>query len=165
MASNGEILKQIVTEVTPRLEVIPAPVANDKPDPAKWSKQEILGHLIDSANHNHRRFVAAVLQDDLVFDGYDQDQWVAVQRYQDAEWAWIIQFWRAYNLRLAEIIDQLPEYQLTRARETHNLNRIAWKTVPVDRPVTLDYLIKDYIVHLEHHLRQILNDYQPVMSD
>ena len=44
--------------------------------PGKWSKKEIVGHLIDSAANNHGRFVRAQLQDDLVFAGYDQDAWV-----------------------------------------------------------------------------------------
>jgi hypothetical protein len=40
---------------------------------------------------------------------------------------------------------------------------MAWKTVPKSQPISLDYLIKDYIGHLEHHVRQILPDYTPVM--
>jgi hypothetical protein len=28
-----------------------------KPGPGKWSRQEILGHLIDSAANNHQRFI------------------------------------------------------------------------------------------------------------
>lgn len=28
-----------------------------KPLPTKWSKKEIIGHLIDSATNNHQRFV------------------------------------------------------------------------------------------------------------
>jgi hypothetical protein len=27
--------------------------------------------------------------------------------------------------------------------------------VPADQPVTLDYFVRDYIAHLEHHLAQI----------
>ena len=43
----------------------------------KWSPREIVGHLIDSAANNHQRFVRGQLQDDLVFLGYAQEDWVA----------------------------------------------------------------------------------------
>jgi len=40
-----------------------------------------VGHLIDSASHNHQRFVRAQFQDSLVFPGYDPNAWVAAQHY------------------------------------------------------------------------------------
>ncbi|MCB0747996.1 MAG: DinB family protein, partial [Ignavibacteriae bacterium] len=39
----------------------------------KWSRKEILGHLIDSAIVNYSRFMNAVSKDDLVFKTYPQD--------------------------------------------------------------------------------------------
>ena len=51
--------------------------------PGKWSPRQVIGHLIDSAGNNHQRFVRSALQDDMVFPGYAQDDWVALQRYQD----------------------------------------------------------------------------------
>ncbi len=48
----------------------------------RWTKKEVLGHLIDSASNNHQRFVRgqiAVRQD---FPGYEQEQWVRIQGYQ-----------------------------------------------------------------------------------
>jgi hypothetical protein len=38
----------------------------------------------------------------------------------------------------------------------HNLDEIAWKTVPAQEPATLDYFMRDYVGHLKHHVRQIL---------
>jgi hypothetical protein len=32
---------------------------------------------------------------------------------------------------------------------------MAFRPLPADQPVTLDYLMRDYIEHLEHHLHQI----------
>ena len=57
-----------------------------RPAEGKWSAKEIIGHLIDSASNNHGRFVRAQLQDDLIFSGYAQADWVAVQRYQERDW-------------------------------------------------------------------------------
>jgi hypothetical protein len=48
------------------LDVVPAKLSRIKdtdfvykPAPDKWSKKEILGHLIDSAANNHQRFIRA----------------------------------------------------------------------------------------------------------
>lgn len=41
-----------------------------KPSIDKWSKKEILGHLIDSATNNHQRFVRAQFEmnPEIVYD-------------------------------------------------------------------------------------------------
>jgi len=42
-----------------------------------------------------------------------------------------------------------------REHTRHNLHELAWQPVPADRPATLDYFMRDYVGHLQHHLRQI----------
>ncbi|MCA1630857.1 MAG: DinB family protein [Acidobacteria bacterium] len=121
-----------------------------------WSAKEIVGHLIDSAANNHRRFVLAQLKDDLIFEGYAQEDWVRVQTYADAPWAGLVELWRAYNLHLAHVMASAPEETLKRARAAHSLDRIAFHTVGASQPATLEYLMRDYIDHLKHHLAQIL---------
>lgn len=122
----------------------------------KWSPKEILGHLIDSATNNHVRFVKAQLTEDLLFPGYEQEEWVRLQRYNEEPWTLLVQLWRHYNLHLAHVMAAIPETSLKTARKEHHLDQIAWRTVPKDQPVTLEYLIRDYADHLKHHLRQIL---------
>lgn len=123
-----------------------------------WSAKEIVGHLIDSAANNHRRFVLAQLKDDLVFEGYAQEDWVRVQRYDAAPWSQLVELWRAYNLHLAHVMSSTPEETLSRARAAHSLDRIAWQLVDADQTTTLAYLMRDYVGHLKHHLRQIFRD-------
>jgi hypothetical protein len=120
-----------------------------------WSAKEIVGHLIDSAANNHRRFVLAQLGDDLVFEGYAQEDWVRTQAYADAPWAGLVELWRAYNLHLAHVMASAPEEVLRRPRASHSLDRIAFRTVGASQPATLEYLMRDYIAHLKHHLTQI----------
>lgn len=127
-----------------------------RPAPGTWSPREIIGHLIDSASNNHQRFVRAQFQDDLVFAGYDQDAWVAAQRYQDAAWADLVALWRAYNLHLARVMAAVPEAVRLRKTRRHNFHQIAWQTVPEGEPATLDYFMRDYVAHLRHHLQQVL---------
>lgn len=121
----------------------------------KWSPKEIIGHLIDSASNNHQRFVRAQFTDELVFPGYAQNEWVAVQQYQRESWPFLIQLWLSYNLHLLHLVAQIPEAKLKQPRRTHNLDKIAWATVSTGEPTTLEYFIRDYINHLKHHLQQI----------
>jgi hypothetical protein len=125
----------------------------------KWSAKQIIGHLIDSAANNHARFVRAQFSDDLVFPGYEQDAWVATQRYNEEPWSQLVKLWQYYNLHLAHVIDGTPEEVRLRPRVRHNLDKIAFKAVPVDQPVTLDYFMRDYVVHLQHHFQQILSKF------
>jgi hypothetical protein len=73
--------------------------------PGKWSRKEIIGHLIDSAANNHARFVRAQLHDDLVFEGYDQARWVEVQRYRERPWTDLVGLWQAYNVHIASVME------------------------------------------------------------
>jgi DinB superfamily len=148
-------LKATVLAASETLAAIPDEVAARKPGPGKWSPKEIIGHLIDSAANNHQRFIRAQLQDDLVFDGYAQDDWVSAQRYQEAPWQDLLTLWRAYNLHIARLIEAMPDEVRLRERRRHNLHELAWKPVPAGTPTTLDYFMRDYVQHLHHHLRQI----------
>ncbi len=126
-----------------------------------WSPIEILGHLIDSACNNHRRFVLAQFNDDLIFDGYDQDEWTATQKYESEEWQTIVSLWMNYNLHIIHLCSQIPENILVMKRSSHNLDEIAWKKVDKSSPATLGYFIKDYFGHLEHHINQLLATIKP----
>ncbi len=158
-----QTLASIIELVTPQLRQLDESTVKQKPDPNRWAKIEILGHLIDSACNNHRRFVMAQSTDELIFDGYDQESWVRLQNYLDGNWQRIVEFWASYNHLIANLISQIADDVLTRPRVNHRLHRIAWKPIPEHDSATLEYFIKDYIGHLEHHVRQILPDYQPIV--
>lgn len=149
-------LRAVVVAATPRLLAMDDAATARRPAPAAWSPREIVGHLIDSASHNHQRFVRARWQDDLVFDGYAQDAWVDAQGYADADWHELVALWALYNRHVARVMAATPQAVRTRAHARHALDRIAWRTVPADQPATLDYFMADYVGHLEHHLRQLL---------
>lgn len=123
-----------------------------------WSSKQIIGHLIDSATNNHARFVLAQLKDDLVFPGYDQEGWVRTNHYQERSWSDLIQLWRSYNLHLHHLMKHADQAKLNTPCTLHSLQEIAFKTVPKAEPVALEYLMKDYVDHMKHHLAQILGD-------
>ena len=149
-------LTKVVDEAAPRLLQMSDTAAGVRPAPGKWSPKEIIGHLIDSAVNNEARFVRAQTQDDLIFDGYDQDAWVRVQRYQDRSWPELVRTWRTYNGQIAAIMRATPARELDRVRAQHNLHAIGFQPLPSGEPPTLAFLMRDYVVHLQHHLRQVL---------
>jgi hypothetical protein len=156
-----DYVSELITTIDaalPRLRALGEERSRARPAPGKWSPREIIGHLIDSAGNNHQRFVRAPAQDDLVFSGYDQDAWVSAQRYQDVPFADLLTLWHSYNRHIAHVMSAVPESVRLRPHQRHNLDRIGWQPVPADQPATLDYLMRDYVGHLRHHLRQILKD-------
>ena len=151
-------LRSVVEDCTPRLLAMADTAAGRSPAPGKWSPKQVIGHLIDSASNNHQRFVRARFGDHLEFPGYDQEAWVVGQGYQEAPWPELVGLWRAFNLHLARVMEAVPDHVRLRPRVRHNLDRIAWRTVPASEPTTLDYFMEDYVGHLEHHLRQVLGE-------
>jgi hypothetical protein len=150
MKDVADWLNRIVGSVHSRLLSIHEDDAGRKPFEEKWSKKEILGHLIDSASNNHQRIVRMQETSDLGTFRYAQDHWVRVQQYQTEPWTDLVELWFAYNLHLAHIIRNINPAALEHVCD-----------VGYPKPVTLRYLLDDYVDHLEHHLRQILSDEDP----
>lgn len=110
----------------------------------KWSKKEILGHLIDSAAVNLQRFIRGQLENSPRIY-YEQDKWVAVQDYQHDEDARLIILWESLNRHLVHVVSHIPDSDLVKTC-----------TMKDGKTVTLAYLAEDYLSHLKHHLEQIL---------
>ena len=112
--------------------------------PGRWMAKEILGHLIDSAVNNHQRFVWAQLVSPLEMPDYDQEAWVAVQRYCERPWAELVELWVAFNLHLAVVMEAVPAERLQTPCRIGN-----------GEPSTLEWWMRHYMQHLKHHLEQI----------
>jgi hypothetical protein len=154
--AHARRLADAVDRAAPALLRIDADASSARPAPGKWSPREIIGHLIDSASNNHQRFIRMSARDDLVVDGYEQDRWVASQRYQESPWRELVVLWLTYNRHLARVMTETSAADRTRSRSVHNLDERAFRPVARDCAVTLDYFMNDYVDHLEHHLAQVL---------
>jgi hypothetical protein len=132
-------------KIADKLRGIDEAKASVRPTPGKWSNKEIIGHLIDSAANNHQRFVRLQLSPSIDLPGYDGDEWVRVQRYQERSWHQIVDLWQMYNTQLAAVIRQMDAKAL----------RNVWNT-PDGKKLDLEFIARDYVVHLRHHLNQIL---------
>ena len=142
-----------VTHAASELIALPDAAASRRPAAGKWSVKEIIGHLIDSAANNHRRFVEGQFQDTLTFPGYAQGAWVTSQDYQAASWPSLVALWAGYNDHLMHVVRSIPPAVLQQAR-AHNFDELGWRPLPRSQPATLQYLIEDYVAHLEHHVAQ-----------
>jgi hypothetical protein len=150
--------RETIVTATARLKTMPEEQIRRQSSADDWAPIEIMGHLIDSAANNHQRFVRAQFTDDLVFPGYEQNQWVRSQKYRDESWPDVIQLWSAYNLHLAHAASVIPPDVLTKPRTRHTLDQIAFNLVDKNEPATLEYVIRDYVDHLRHHLNQIFSE-------
>jgi DinB superfamily len=131
--------------------IIPALLTNiddhsfsEKVKPEKWSKKEIIGHLIDSATNNHQRFVRVQFEDRPNI-AYDQNKWNSYNFYQQIDRQQIINFWTVYNRQLIELIRRIPNENLERP------------CLIGEKVLTLGFIINDYVEHLEHHLGQVVS--------
>lgn len=140
----AEELMRTVEEAAQQLRGLNETVVTDRPAPDRWTIKEVIGHLIDSAANNHQRFVRAQFVKELVFPKYEQNEWVRCQAYNDVDWSDLIELWRRYNLHLAHVIRRVPaDVRTVRC------------VIGDYEPVTLAFLIEDYVVHLKHHLAKI----------
>ncbi len=145
MKNLSEQLREVILNSKHELIKISPEIAGKKPAQDKWSKKEILGHLIDSASNNHQRFVRAAQNIATEFPPYNQNMWVEVQRYNEMEWTDLIEFFSQYNLHICRLLESYPEDALD------NLCNIGKENL-----VTIKFIMVDYLRHLKHHLEQIL---------
>lgn len=140
-------LLQIVRDFTERIAAIPDHEFLAKPNPEKWSKQEILGHLIDSGHNNLRRFICGQYESEPPHIIYNQDFWVAANNYQASKKSDVIALWRLINERIYTILITMPEERYMRECNTGRHTSELY---------SLEFLAQDYVKHLKHHLNQIL---------
>lgn len=135
----------ILQDAPRRLMDIADADAARKPAPGRWSKKEILGHLIDSASNNHQRFLRAQFAEHIDYPAYEQDSWVAAQAYGTENWSDLVNLWTLYNRHLLHLLRHMPEKALT-----HQVS------IGGNPPVTLAAIAEGYLKHVNNHLNQIL---------
>ncbi|HSZ61724.1 MAG TPA: DinB family protein [Terriglobales bacterium] len=147
------LLRDIIDRVPARLEQLPQNKAETKRAPSAWSPKEELGHLLDSAANNHQRIVRAQSEDKLAMPGYDQNRWVAINRYQQRDWRELIEVWQTLNRQLLAAAESVPA-----PAWSHTL------TVAASQPMTLEFVFDDYVRHMLHHLQHIGIDVSDIQS-
>jgi hypothetical protein len=134
-------LQNRINEYLPLLKALDEDRASIKPSPVKWSKKEILGHLLDSAQNNIRRFIVAQYEENPKIT-YQQDDWVRINNYQSSKLEELVQLWYLINQQIVTVLRNTKNGE--RICDTGELHSIQW-------------LASDYIKHLRHHLHQVLD--------
>lgn len=140
-----ERLRELINAVPNELKTLNEEAFKKKPSVDKWSKQEILGHLIDSAINNHQRFLRA--QFEVLPDiPYDQNKWNSFNYYNDLDKSQLISFWKGYNIQILELVKRIPQNLLSNTC-----------TKGGTKAYSISFLFDDYVEHLEHHLNQLVD--------
>jgi hypothetical protein len=143
--SLSQSLRRRIDAELPNLRALSDEQASVPRGADKWSPKEELGHLIDSAANNHIRFVAGATGPEFRGPGYAQNDWVRLHGYRDMAWDAIVGFWYQYNRLLADLVARIPEERL----ETPCF-------IGAGRAVSLQFVIEDYVLHMQHHIDQLL---------
>ena len=144
MKNVAHELRSIISDYAEKIDAIPDEIFAEKRLPHKWSKKEILGHLVDSAQNNLRRFITSQYEPQPPFITYQQDFWVASNQYQSMAKEDVIHLWRLLNLRICTVLENMPEDNYSKQCNTGSLH-------------TLEWLSSDYVKHMKHHINQIIS--------
>jgi hypothetical protein len=150
-------MQEVITQLSKRIEPVKTYISGlsevelqAKNSPEQWSKKEILGHLIDSAQSNIRRMVVGQYQNEAHII-YLQNEWVKAADYQHYNSEDLLQFWALLNKHFCQVLKNLPleNYQ--------TITNWGNETTPMlgQDFVTLEFVAIDYIRHLDHHLKQL----------
>ena len=117
-----------------------------KPHRDKWSKKEELGHLIDSAHNNLRRFIVAQYEVNPKIR-YEQDTWVRLLDYTDQNSSDLMHLWMLLNRQICYALENMSPEASERMCDTGKDQQKLY---------SLSWLAEDYVKHLLHHLHHIL---------
>ena len=143
----GRQFQQRLATARDRLQRVTESQAEQPTREEGWSGKEVAGHLIDSAINNHYRFVRAALDGSYEGPPYAQHGWVALHGYAELSWTELLRLWSAHNDLLARTVERIPHSRLS-----------ARCRIGYGESVSLEFLITDYLDHLEHHLDQISSE-------
>ena len=145
--SSMERLETYINDFPVRLQQFTRQELLERPAEGKWSKQEILGHLIDSAINNLKRFTEIQFEPQPYrIISYKQDLLIPVNKYQELPLEHLLRLWRSLNRQIIYVVQNIPEEKLD------------FKVDPQydDKEMkTLGWIICDYVAHMEHHFRQM----------
>lgn len=120
-----------------------------KPSETRWSKKEILGHLVDSAINNLQRFTEIQYHEKpYQIRSYNQDELVKANAYQNKDTQELFRLLTALNRQIVYLVKNQTE------------STLKYEVIlPNQTKTDLKFIIEDYFDHFYHHLNQIgIND-------
>ena len=114
------------------------------------SVKQIVGHMIDSVSNNTHRVIHLQYQDSpFEFPDYaafgNNDKWIAIQNYQNANWEELIQHWKYAHLHYAFVIQYIDPEKLQNE----------WIS-GTGKKITLEAMVEDFPRHFKLHIQEIV---------
>ena len=131
-------------EIRAAIHAVPADLADKPWREGGWTRKQVMGHMLDSATNNRHRFVGAGIDGHYKGPQYDQKPWVNAHGYAEQDWEALLRWWDVEHEILASVVERIPEERLE-----------AICAVGDEAPVTLRFLIEDYLRHQRGHAKQI----------
>ncbi len=137
-------LKQLACDFVDQHRQLTEAITTIKLDESKWTLKEIIGHLIDSASNNHQRITRLQLANKLHFPSYENEKWLAAEKWNLLGWLDILNLFEYYNRYLSHLIENVNPDCLK--------NRWFGGDRFGERVFSLEELLTDYLRHFKEHL-------------
>jgi len=131
-------------EVSDALKDFPTELLTARPLPGKWTACEIIHHLADSESASAHRLRKLLVEDRPVIQGYDQDQFAILLKYNERDSGPALDAFRAARATTAQVLARMSEEDWRREGKHSESGRYTaetWLTI--------------YAEHAHNHAAQI----------
>jgi hypothetical protein len=131
-------------EVSDALRDFPAELLTARPLPGKWSAREIIHHLADSESTSALRLRKLLVEDQPVIQGYDQDKFAILLKYNERDTGPALDAFRAARATTSQMLALMSDDDWKREGEHSESGRYSaetWLTI--------------YAEHAHNHAAQI----------
>ncbi len=122
-------------EVTDALKDFPSELQTARPLPGKWTAREIIHHLADSESTSAQRIRKLLVEDRAVIQGYDQDQFATLLKYNERETGPALDAFRAARETTTQLLELMSDQDWQREGEHTESGRYTaetWLTIYAD---------------------------------
>lgn len=131
-------------EVEAALAGFPPAAMTAHPFPGKWSAREIVHHLADSESFSAQRLRKLLSEENPVIQGYDQDVWAILLRYNLRDHGPALELFRAVRATTSQLLPEMSD---------DDWKREGWHTE--SGLYTATTWLQIYAAHAHNHAAQI----------